>query len=210
MKMKKWLAVFLILAVGLLAGCGESQKEASEESLKEELSGGWALEKVEHYVPEDYSASSKISESSAQAECSDTHLRINWSSDDIANSLEQKGTLEASFNKLPERFAPGEEVSITVDTQSSFSANYESDIFRDGRFARAYVITPGRDDVMNPYAQLYAPALWYETSSDSKGIPLNMPSDARGGETVQIVIGLDDVPHPNGAPAVTYTYRWTE
>lgn len=208
--MKKCLAVFLIFAVGLLAGCGERQKETSEEAQMKELSGGWVLESVEHYVPENYSVSSKISEYSAQAECSDTNLRISWSSDDIANSLQQKGTLEADFDDLPERFAPGEDVRVTIETQSSFSANYESDIFKDGRYARAYVIVPGRDDVMNPYAQLYAPALWYETSSDSKEIPLKMPSDSQGGETVKIMIGLDDVPHPNGAPTVTYTYRYTD
>lgn len=208
--MKKYLTIVLIfvLATGLLmTGCGENQKEASQ---KEKLAGGWLLEKIEHHVPDDHSSSSKTSATSSQAECGDTHMRVSWFSHDIKNSLEQKVTLEVSFDELPQSFAPGEEASITINTQSSFSANYESDMFTDGRFAQAYIVTPGRDDVMNPYAQLYAPALWYESGSDSEDIPLKMPSNAEGGEIVQFTIGLNEVPHLNGAPSVTYTYKWTE
>lgn len=223
--MKKYLLIALVFVLAtslLMAGC--SKKKVSEaklpgegvvvEDTKAKLPGRWVLDKIEHDVPEDQFSSSEIFEESYQAECGDTYMRITWSSSwlskDFKKTFKKTGTLEASFAKFPESFAPGEEASITINTQSSFSAGYESDEFKNGRSAEAYIYTPSRNDVMTSQERLYAPAPWYETRNYSKDIPLKMPADAQGGEIVQFRIVLNEVPLLNKPPAVTYTYKWVE
>lgn len=205
--MKKIIVAFIIVSTLLLAGCGEKEKNDLEEAIIKESSGGWVLEKIEHSLPEDHKTASKISSFLAQAQATDTSVSVNYAA--AGTDTSQKGLMHASVSGLKERFDAGEDVRLTVKGQGAFSADHHLDIYDEGRIAKGYIISD-RDDVMNPYAQLYTPILWYKNTSESNEIPLKMPENTQGGDTVKLILGLDEVPHPNGAPSVTYTYKWME
>lgn len=218
----KLFLVFILLTGLIMAGCSEKKdpkedlmpEEEVKEDVGEKESGGWILQEIEHEVPEAQSSSSELSQSSYQANCGDSHIDVNWSSSwtnvNLDKIQEVSGSLQANFTGFPQRFAAGEEAKITINTQSSFTANYESEEFNNGRFAEAYVYTSGRSDVMTSQDRLYALAHWYENGSDSQDFPLKMPSDAEGGDIINFRIVLNELPLLSKPPLVIYTYKWEE